>query len=99
MNASKAREFFSSYFEGTLDAGLRQAFERRLHTDAEIQAEYRAFERTMGQLSTLKDLEVEVPFDLHERISARVDLHIFEAKRAKGSPWIAMWKPLLIGGL
>src|SRR5687767_3235474 len=99
MNADKAREFFSSYFEGTLDAGLRQAFELRLETDAETQAEYRAFERSMGQLDTLKDIEIEIPYDLNEKISARVDRHIFEAKRTKGSPWLAFLRPMAIGGL
>lgn len=99
MNANKAREFFSSYSEGSLDNGLRQAFENALNTDAEIQAEYRAFERTMLELATLKDCEAEVPFDLNERISARLDRHIFEQKRAKPTGIAFLWKPFLVGGL
>ncbi|HVL40207.1 MAG TPA: hypothetical protein VM328_12530 [Fimbriimonadaceae bacterium] len=99
MNANKAREFFSSYFEGTIDAGLRQAFERRLNADAELQAEYRAFERTMGMLNSMKDIEVEVPFDLNERINARIDRHVFEQKRQQRVPALAWWKSLAFGGV
>lgn len=99
MNPSKAREFFSSYFEGTLDAGLCQALERTLRTDAELQAEYRAFERTMDRLGSLKETEVEVPYDLRERIAARLDMHIYEQNNARRAPWFTFWKPVAIGAL
>ena len=99
MNANKAREFFSSYFEGNLDDGLRQAFERTLNTDAELQAEYKAFERTLGQLAGLRDVEIEVPFDLHERISARLDRHIYEKRQTRGGGFLAFWKPALAAGV
>lgn len=98
MNSNKAREFFSSYFENSLDSGLRQAFERTLRVDAELQAEYRAFELTMSRLGDMKDVEIEVPFDLKEKIGARLDLHLFEHKRARKAPIIAFWKPLVVGG-
>lgn len=99
MNPSKAREFFSSYFEGTLDTGLCQAFERTLRTDAELQAEYRAFEQTMDRLGSLKETQVEIPFDLRERIAARLDLHVYEQKHARRAPWISFWRPIAIGAL
>jgi hypothetical protein len=81
MNSDKAREFFSSYYEGTIERGLKQAFERQLSTDALVQAEYKAFEKTMLEL---KAIATEVPdpeFDLHDRIMARLDLHLLEEKK------------------
>lgn len=86
MNSDKAREFFSSYYEGTIEKGLKQAFERQLSVDAQIQAEYQAFEKTMKQLD---DLKVEIPepeYDLHDRIMARLDRHLLDEKK-KPAPW------------
>ena len=45
MNANKAREFFSAYYEGSMDRAIRQTFERRLNSDSELHAEYKAFEQ------------------------------------------------------
>lgn len=99
MNSNKAREFFSAYFEDSLDSGLRQAFERTLRVDAGLQAEYRAFEQTMASLGTMKSAEIAIPDDLTERISARLDLHLFEQKQARKSPLLVFWKPLAVAGL
>jgi hypothetical protein len=99
MNSEKAREFFSSYFEGSLDAGLSQTFERKLQTDAELQAEYRAFERTMSELSSLREVEAELPFDLHDKIQARLDLHVFEQKRSQKAPFALWFRTLGFAGL
>lgn len=99
MNANKAREFFSAYYEGLMDPGLRQSFERRLNTDASVQAEYRAFERTMGQLDVMRDVEVEIPFDLSERINARLDLHVHEQTRNAKPAMFAWWKGLAVAGI
>lgn len=89
MNADKAREFFSAYMEGTLDNGLKQAFERALASDAQIQAEYDAFKRTSGQLDLLKTPVPAPPYDLHDRIMARLDLHLLEEKK-KPAPWFGL---------
>lgn len=99
MNATKAREFFSEYYEGSMDAGLRQSFERRLNTDASVQAEYRAFERIMGELGELRNVEVEIPFDLSERIDARLDLHVHEEARNAKPAMFAWWKGLAVAGI
>lgn len=99
MNLNKAREYFSAYHEGTLDKGLSQSFERSLREDAQLQAEYRAFERTMAELSSLSQISVEPPEDLHEKISARLDRHIWESKQ-KQPGGLGQWLRLsLIGGL
>lgn len=97
MNVHKAREYFSAYYEGSLDRGLREGFERTLRTDAQIQAEYRAFERTMVQLDLMKTVEVQPPDDLHERILARIDRAQWEQKQRKATPF-AWWKSALIVG-
>jgi len=89
MNADKAREFFSAYMEGTLDNGLKQAFERALASDAQIQAEYDAFKRTFSQLDLLKTPVPAPPYDLHDRIMAKLDLHLLEEKK-KPAPWFGL---------
>lgn len=97
MNLNKAREYFSAYYEGTLDKGLAQSFERSLREDAQLQAEYRAFESTMEELSSMS-APVEVPDDLHERISARLDRHIWENKQTQRTGITSWWRILAIGG-
>ena len=99
MNANKAREFFSAYHEGSMDPGLRQSFERRLNLDASVQAEYRAFERTMSELTVLKSMQVDLPFDLHERIGARLDLHVHEQSRSAKPALLGWWKGFVIAGI
>lgn len=97
MNLAKAREYFSAYHEGSLDRGLKQSFELALSEDAQLQAEYRAFERLMDELPALA-YEVKVPEDLHELISARVDRQLFEHQRAQKPGLSTWWKGLLLAG-
>lgn len=97
MNVNKAREYFSAYFEGSLDRGLKQSFEQALGQDAQLQAEYKAFERTMAELATMSANEVEPPADLHDRIVARLDRHVWEQKQAKPGGIGAWWHRLAIG--
>src|SRR5438270_5999926 len=98
MNLAKAKDYFSAYYEGSLDRGLRQSFEARLNEDAQLQAEYRAFERTMRDLGAMGQIEIEPPEDLHDKIAARLDYALWEQKRQKaplmGVPW---WKGLAMG--
>ena len=99
MNNDKAREFFSSYFEGTLEPGLRQSLERQFATNQELKAEYRLFEKTLSELSDLKMEEIRVPSDLHEIISARLDRHIYEQKRKASTGISALWRNLSLGAI
>jgi hypothetical protein len=99
MNLNKAREYFSAYQEGTLDKGLSQTFERALREDAQLQAEYRAFEKTMAELSQLGQKEIEPPADLHEIISARLDRQIWENKQTHRGGMRQWLKLTLAGGL
>ncbi|HEY3782212.1 MAG TPA: hypothetical protein VGL56_14105 [Fimbriimonadaceae bacterium] len=101
MNLAKAREHFSAYYEGSLERGLRQTFENRLKEDAQVQAEYRAFERTMQSLEALGRVEVEPPSDLHDKIAARLDKAIYDQKR-QAAPVFSLanwWKGLIAVGV
>lgn len=99
MNLEKAKEFFSAYYEGSLEAGLRESFERRLKTDAVLRGEYEAFERTMLELEGLKFLTVPVPEDLNERIAQRLDKHIHDQKRVSSAGWTGWIRNLAFAGL
>ena len=99
LNHEKAREYFSAYYEGTLERGLAEAFERAMRTDAQVQAEYRAFEHLMGALGTMKAEAPEPEFDLHEAIARRLDKHIYEETRRAKNPIFGWWKSAALGGL
>lgn len=99
MNLEKAREYFSSYYEGTLERGLAEALSRAISTDAQLQAEYHAFERLMNELDVLKSPAPEPQFDLHEAISRRLDKHIHDQKARVKHPIFGLWRSLAVGGL
>ncbi|MFN8220806.1 MAG: hypothetical protein U0S12_11840 [Fimbriimonadales bacterium] len=99
MNLEKARENYSAYYEGELKGGLREAFEKALAADAQVQAEYRAFERTMERLPSLQTEVPEPEFDLHDRIMAAIDLQKLETRRAGKVGFPAWWRLALAGGL
>ena len=87
MTNEKARDFFSAYHEGTIEPGLRVSFEQKLKSDSEIRHEFDSFVRAMSELDKLKFEEILAPEDLHERISASLDRHIFERKRSATPGW------------
>jgi len=99
MNLNKARDFYSAYYEGSLDAGLTQAFERALENEAEVKAEYEQFVRIMKDLDGLGQ-PVDVPDNLHLMIRDRVDAHILatEGKDKSGAGFFA-WRPLAYGAV
>lgn len=90
MTNEKARDFFSAYFEGSLDAGLCVSFEQKLKTDWSLKEEYAQFVRAMGELDSLKFEHISIPEDLHERIAARIDRHIYDRKQTAKAPF-AQW--------
>ncbi len=99
MNAQKTRDYFSAYYEGALEPGLKQSFERALQSDAQLSAEYAAFAEAIQGLEAMREIEIDLPMDLHEKISARLDRHIYETKQqapARGWLW---WRNAAIGGL
>jgi len=99
MNNEKAREYFSAYNEGTLDAGLARAFESKLNADTSLKHEFDLFQSTVKDLDFLREEAVEVPFDLNERISAAVDRSIYEKKQSAQPGWTLWLRNLAFGGL
>jgi hypothetical protein len=100
MNLAKAKDYFSAYYEGSLERGLKQSFESRLREDAQLQAEYRAFERTMQSLEALGHVEIEPPSDLHDKIAAHLDKVIYDQKR-QAAPTLSLtawWKGFVFAG-
>jgi hypothetical protein len=98
MNASKARDFFSAYYEGELTHGLAESFERALVNDAALKFEYEEFCSTMKMLEE-PDVEIEVPFDLHDKIMARLDHQAWEAKQTQKAGLFGRWRLAMVGGL
>lgn len=91
MNKAKARDFFSDYYEGTLDKGLRQVFERVLADDAALKAEYEEFKVLMGDLDSLNLVEVPEPAFLSERIQSRVHAALDAQEKPAGGAWWLSW--------
>jgi len=92
MTLEKARDYFSAYYEGTLEPGLRQAFEHRLNSDSSLQADYAAFTETMEELDLLPHEEIEIPMFLNDRIAARL-----EPERARKRDRVPIWTVWLRG--
>lgn len=96
MNHEKTREFFSAYYEGSLELGLRQSFEQRLRSDDRIKLEYEAFKNTMDELATLKFEEIEVPSYLSDRIATRIEQ---AQSKEIAAPWWQGWLPRVALGM
>jgi len=94
MNSNKARELFSAHVEGELSNERRNSFEAKLASDAELRREFMCFKEAIESLEATRDRPVELPADLHERISRAVDRHIYENKqRQVQTPW---WRRLTL---
>ncbi len=99
MNTSKAKDYFSAYHEGELDAGLRQQFEQALESDVQLQAEFADFVASLNILESSRSEVIEIPVDLHDKICARIDHHIWESKQAVKPSFFESWRLTLVGGL
>ncbi|MBC8064736.1 MAG: hypothetical protein H7Y17_07900 [Chlorobia bacterium] len=99
MTNEKAREYFSAYSEGTLDAGLAQSFEAKMKADVNLRDEYAQFETTLKELESLRFEQIEVPFELNDRISAAIDKSIYDKKRSAQPGWSLWLRNLAFGGL
>lgn len=92
MTNEKARDFFSSYYEGSLEPGLAQSLELKLDADLRLKSEYRSFVNTMDDLFVLRSEEIQMPADLSEKISARLDREIWNKKQKQPISWINLLK-------
>lgn len=97
MKVEKAQEYFSSYYDGTLEPGIREQFESLLSSNPTISANYASFAQSLDELTSLKDCEIEVPFDLHERIMQRVDKHHFEQRDKVKGNWFSRFRLEILG--
>jgi len=98
MNSNKARDFFSSYYEGTLDGGLRQSLETAFREDVSLRADYSAFVETVEELDALKYEEIEIPIYLSDRIATRLEQE--QSKVRFGIPaWTNWFRGLAFAGL
>ncbi|MBV6457124.1 MAG: hypothetical protein HONBIEJF_00231 [Fimbriimonadaceae bacterium] len=94
MTPNKARELFSAHLEGELSGERRNQFEAKLASDAELRREFMFFKDAIASLETSRNQSIEIPADLHERISRVVDRHIYETKqRHIHVPW---WRRLTL---
>jgi hypothetical protein len=99
MTHDKARELFSAYHEGSLEPGLTRALEQKLNGDLALATEYASFASAFDSLIELRDVEIPVPADLTERISARLDRHIWEQDRKKAPAFTGWLRNLaFVGG-
>ncbi len=99
MNASKAREYFSAYYEGNLEAGLKQQLEKSMESDRDLQGDYAQFVQTMELLSNFDESEIVVPADLGEQIARKLDHHIWEQQQTAKPGFFAQWRMVLVGGV
>lgn len=99
MTNEKAREYFSAYSEGTLDAGLAHSFEAKLNADSSLKLEFDQFEATLKELELLRYEQVEVPFDLNDRIGAAIDRNLYEKKHAAQPKWMFWLRNAAFAGL
>ena len=99
MTHEKAREFFSAYLEGNLEPGLRLGFEQSLSTDAALRAEYDRFAAALNQLASMREASIEIPYDLDERIGARLDRHLWEQKQVAPKAWYGRLRIVAFAGL
>ncbi len=99
MTNEKARDFFSAHYEGTLEPGLSVSLEQHLKSNADVKREYESFVRAMGDLDMLKFESIEIPSDLHDKISARLDRHLYERKRNATPVWGTWLRGLAFAGV
>lgn len=99
IKSEKARELFSSYWEGSLDSAMRQQMDRSFGSNPELLGEYKEFVRAMEILEVSAQFDVPIPEDLHERISARLDHAMYEKDRqGKSLGFLAKWRQFAILG-
>lgn len=99
MNGDKARELFSEYRERTLSATLKASLEQALRSDSSLASDYREFDNLLASLEASHHETYEIPFDLHDKIMARVDKSVFETKRNAKTSWFSGWRLALTSGL
>lgn len=99
MKLDKAYDYFSAYYEGSLDSSLRAQMDRLFEANPRLRQDFEAFAGALQDLESTRQFEIEVPADLHERIISRLDRSIYEAARAKPSGFMGFWRRYAIGAV
>lgn len=99
MNANKAREYFSAYYENELSQGLRQQFESALASDPKLQDEFAQFVQAVSLMTEMKDEEIEVPSDLSEIIARKVDKHVYDLRETAKPGIFGQFRLAMLGGI
>jgi len=97
MTNDKIKELFSAYYENSLDNGLTQTVASRLKEDSNLANEYRSFVVSLESLQLLPKFEVQVPHDLNDLISQKIDRHIWETNRRQPASWLVWARNAAIG--
>jgi len=101
MNSEKARDFFSAYYEGTLEPGLVLNLEQKFKADPHLRSDYDAFASAFADLNSLREEAIEVPIFLSDRIATRLE-EARQQKRKKFSLLNVRWTrfaPYALAGL
>ncbi len=99
MKLEKAYDYFSAYYEGTLDAALRDQMDRLFQANQRLRHDFESFAASLDDLELGKAREIEIPADLHEQIVARLDRSIYESSRNQPQSVMAFWRKYALGGL
>lgn len=91
MNCLQAEEYFSAHFEGTLDKKTSQRFEEHLAGCPTCEREYDNFQKTMGLLQHLP--EIEPPPYITPGLLERIEQH--KRGGAVDNPFVPGWRRLL----
>ena len=98
MNQEKAREFFSAYYEGSLEPGLVLTLEQKFKSDPSLKLDYDAFVTSYEQLSALRSEEIEIPIFLSDRIATRLD-EVQASKKRSIFAWHWNWRSMAAAGV
>lgn len=96
MNLEQARELYSDYIEGTLDAALKSSLETELTRNPAARQDFESFKSFYGGLNRLCDVKVPVNLDVEERVKQRLDLRLWESNRKKSLSWFAGFRGMAV---
>ena len=99
MRLEKAYEYFSAYYEGSLDAAMRTQLDRMFEAHSVLRKDFESFSQTMEDLDESFATDVPIPHDLHDRITARIDRSVYEASTASPKGFAGMWRKFAFAGL
>ncbi len=94
MNCERARELFSDYLEGGMDAALAAVIQGHLEKCSECAREFESFKITWGMLGVLPEVEAPSGFR-HDVVMRAVRLQQERAEVAKRNSFAIDWEQIL----